>query len=137
MKVQKRYHLQLSNVLSIRDASIFIFGCEEDENLILKQYKVNTTVMPPEFVERHGEKTRMSEKLHELGFEDYIINIFDTVKPVRAYLSSVLRWNTVPIGGEKIDKESENIGHQLAGHIGLFLTNKNRVGVFNFHNNIN
>ncbi|KAE9551236.1 hypothetical protein FO519_005547 [Halicephalobus sp. NKZ332] len=129
MKVQKKYHLQLSNVLGIRDASIFIFGCEEDESLILKQYKVNTTVMPPEFVERHGGKTRMPEYLHELGFEDFVINIFETVKPVRAYLSSVLRWNTVPIGGENVDKECEKIGYQLAGQIGLFLTNKNRVEI--------
>lgn len=129
MKVQQKYHLQLSNVLSIRDASIFIFGCEEDESLILKHYKVNTTVVPPEFVERHGEKTQMPENLLKLGFDDYVINIFDTVKPVRAYLSSVLRWNTVPIGGERVDRDSEDIGHQLAGRIGLFLTNKNRVGL--------
>uniref|UniRef100_A0A915D5D4 Structural maintenance of chromosomes protein 5 n=1 Tax=Ditylenchus dipsaci TaxID=166011 RepID=A0A915D5D4_9BILA len=122
----------LNNIIGIRDMGMFIFGCKEDEDLLLNSIKprrVNTTIINRDMLAEFDGRRQLPEDMVRMGFGELACNLFDAPLPVRAHLCSCSMLDRIPIGGQKVDDNSEAIGQQIGRQYGVFLTNKCRVSV--------
>uniref|UniRef100_A0A0N5B0J5 Structural maintenance of chromosomes protein 5 n=1 Tax=Syphacia muris TaxID=451379 RepID=A0A0N5B0J5_9BILA len=84
------YAKYLENVVAARDFLIFIFGCKEDEALLTSSsfnWKIASTVMTPELVEKSCVEEGLPENLRQYGFHHVVSELYDAPNSVKAYLN--------------------------------------------------
>uniref|UniRef100_A0A7E4ZZ67 Structural maintenance of chromosomes protein 5 n=1 Tax=Panagrellus redivivus TaxID=6233 RepID=A0A7E4ZZ67_PANRE len=118
--------IYFNNVMGTKDLAMFIFGCPEDEKQLTerKGFRINSTVV--DFQNLPDYSATISPELRNLGFHDYIINMFKAPPPIKAYLNNVYGLSVLPIGGDRVDQDSENIANNYRD-IRVFLTNRSRI----------
>ncbi|KAI1726808.1 AAA domain-containing protein [Ditylenchus destructor] len=142
----------LNNTVGVRDVASFIFGCNEDEDLLLNaikgsndkakvlilmslliyndQSKVNTTVVTKDMLDEFRDSnTIMPQEFLQMGFTKMVSEMYEAPLPVKAHLCSSSYVDRIPIGGQEIDDNTEGAAQNFRPPYSVFLTNKSRVQV--------
>lgn len=95
MTVRSRNDLiYLGNILGNRELGIFVFGCREDEEIMLANgnpFRVSTSVVDRNFMERWSQRAVIDPQLVQMGFKCLATDLFEAPPRVMAYLRSVVK----------------------------------------------
>ncbi|KAI1728436.1 AAA domain-containing protein [Ditylenchus destructor] len=138
----------LNNTVGVRDVASFIFGCNEDEDLLLNAIKplkvlilmilliyndatkVNTTVVTKDMIDEFRDSnTIMPQEFLRMGFTKMVSEMYEAPLPVKAHICSSSYVDRIPIGGQEIDDNTEGAAQNFRPPYSVFLTNKSRVQV--------
>nr|CAD2175682.1 unnamed protein product [Meloidogyne enterolobii] len=128
-----------NNVVASRDLGIFIFSCSQDEELLINKFKIDSSIVSQEMIQNFEEtKVELSSQLGELGFVDFLLNLFKSSSPVGAYLNGLYSMDKLLIGGQKVEENYERIcqaAREINPEFQLFLTRQLRIEVYSSRHN--
>ncbi|TKR63471.1 hypothetical protein L596_027298 [Steinernema carpocapsae] len=112
------------STVGIRDMGMFIFGCQEDEQLMHSQrFKINSTVLTEAQVRRYvAERISMSDRMRRLGFQKFLADMIEAPEEVLAFLYSNSSINTIPIGSNALNENLEDVAGEIANEHPLLFT---------------
>uniref|UniRef100_A0A1I8A1C2 Structural maintenance of chromosomes protein 5 n=1 Tax=Steinernema glaseri TaxID=37863 RepID=A0A1I8A1C2_9BILA len=114
----------LCNTISIRDMSMFIFGCPEDERLMHSQrFKINSTVMTENQRRKYRDyRPKLSDRMLEMGFIKYLYEMLDAPEVVMCFLMSNNSIHNIPIATDRLNNNLEDIASQIGREHPLIFT---------------
>lgn len=123
-----------NNVVATRDLGIFIFSCPQDEDLLISKFRIDSSIVSQEMIQHFNEiNVELSSQLAELGFTDFLLNLFKSSNSVGAYLNGLYNMDKILIGGKKVEDNYERVcqtAKEINPDFQLFLTRQLRIEVF-------
>ncbi|XP_063769963.1 structural maintenance of chromosomes protein 5 [Pseudophryne corroboree] len=119
VNVKNNQHAKyVENHISMNDMKAFVFECQEDMEMFLKEVrdnqrlKVNAVCSPPESVADRKPSKPISD-LKQYGFFSYLRELFDAPEPVMNYLVSQYHVHEVPVGTEETRHMIEKVINEV------------------------